>query len=290
MAIPAASNSRKPQTRRPFVEARDGTNLFVRDWGQGKPLVFAAPWALNSDYWEYQMTPLSARGLRCVAYDRRGHGRSDEPAHGYDLDSLADDLAAVMDQADLRDVTLIGHSMGAAEVVRYLTRHGTRRVARLALIAPVTPFTLKTDDNPEGVPRESLEKSRTEFAADRPSKIAEAAAGFFGPKNSVSQPVVDWWTRQILQCSLKHLLTMHRAYTETDFRPEVRAITLPTLILHGDNDVSTSLDLTSRRTAALIHGSELKVYEGAAHGLAFTHQARMNHDLSVFAGAAERTD
>ena len=142
MAIPAASNSRKPQTRRPFVEARDGTNLFVRDWGQGKPLVFAAPWALNSDYWEYQMTPLSARGLRCVAYDRRGHGRSDEPAHGYDLDSLADDLAAVMDQADLRDVTLIGHSMGAAEVVRYLTRHGTRRVARLALIAPVTPALL----------------------------------------------------------------------------------------------------------------------------------------------------
>jgi pimeloyl-ACP methyl ester carboxylesterase len=287
-AIPAtgtAAKSARTKPRRPFIATPDGTNLFYRDWGQGRALVFAAPWALNSDYWEYQIAPLSTQGVRCIAYDRRGHGRSDEPSHGYDLDTLADDLGALLDHLDLREVTLVGHSMGAAEVIRYLSRHGVRRIARVVLVAPVTPITVRTADNPEGVPRESLEKSRAEFALDRPTKIAEAAPGFFGVKNGVSQAVIDWWARQILQCSLKPLLELHRAYTEADFRPEVRAITLPTLLIHGDSDVSTSLDMTSRRTAALIRGSELKVYPGAAHGLAFTHKARLNEDLLSFASA-----
>jgi pimeloyl-ACP methyl ester carboxylesterase len=282
-AAAAAASSDNPKLRRPFIETRDGTKLFYRDWGRGRPLLFVAPWALNSDYWEYQMAPLSTQGVRCVAYDRRGHGRSDEPSHGYDLDTLADDLAKVLDHLDLRDIVLIGHSMGGAEVVRYLSRHGSRRIARVVLIAPVTPITMRMDDNPEGVPRESLEKSRAEFALDRPTKIAEAAPGFFGPNNGVSQAVIDWWARQILQCSLKPLLELHRAYTEADFRPEVRAISLPTLLIHGDIDVSTPLDMTSRRTAALIRGSELKVYEGAAHGLAFTHKLRLNEDLLRYA-------
>lgn len=270
---------------KPFINADDGTGLFYQDWGAGRPVVFVAPWALNSNWWEYQINYLAGQGLRCVAYDRRGHGRSGSPGQGYDFDTLADDLAALFKQLDLRDVTLVGHSMGCAEVVRYLSRHNAARVARAVLVATITPFTMKTADNPLGVERGALEAGRVTLSKDRPHQVAKAAAGFFGaPKNPVSTEIMDWWTRMILdQCSLKPMIDLHRLFTETDFRPDLRKITVPTLLIHGDSDTSTPLEFTGRRTAQLIAGSQLKVYEGAAHGLPITHMDRLNADLLAFA-------
>ena len=268
----------------PFIQARDGTNLFYQDWGSGPPLLFVPPWSLNSAWWEYQIAYLADQGLRCVSFDRRGHGRSGWPGHGYDFDTLADDLAAVIQQLDLHGITLVGHSMGAAEVVHYLSRHGADRVARAVLVSTISPFTLKTADNPEGTDRSSLEKGRTDLSKDRPYQIAKAARGFFGAdKNSISPGIMDWWTRMMLdQCSLKVMLDLHRVFTETDFRPALRAITVPTLLIHGDSDTSTPLELTGRKAARLIPGCRLKVYENAAHALPITHMDRLNADLLAF--------
>lgn len=278
-----AGPKRRARPAPAFVEARDGTSLFYRDWGTGRPALFVAPWALGSAWWEYQMTHLAGQGVRCVGYDRRGHGRSGEPAAGYEFDTLADDLAAVVHRLDLRDLVLVGHSMGCGEVVRYLSRHGAGRVARVVLIAPITPFTLKTADNPDGVERGVLEAGRATLARDRPGAIAGAAAAFFGPKNAVSAAMMEWWTATILQqCSLRVMLELHRVSTGTDFRPDLGAIRIPTLVVHGDSDTSTPLEFTGRRTARLIAGSELKVYEGAAHGLPITHMDRLNADLLAF--------
>jgi non-heme chloroperoxidase len=287
--VAARGHEMKPTAARPEVQpapvikCRDGTRLFYRDWGAGSAVVFVAPWALNCDWWEYQMTYLAGQGLRCIGYDRRGHGRSGEPGRGYEFDTLADDLATVLMRLDLSKVTLVGHSMGCGEVVRYLARHGSGRVARSVLVAPITPFTLKTADNPDGVDRNDLEKGRIALGKDRPGQIAKAAPAFFGaPKNAVSAEMMEWWTEQILQCPLKVMLDLHRVFTETDFRADLRTIAVPTLIVHGDSDVSTPLERTGRRTARLIAGSRLIVYEGAAHGLPITHMDRLNADLVAF--------
>jgi non-heme chloroperoxidase len=305
VAAGAALSSATPQTtgattvmatRPPFIEARDGTRLFYRDWGSGAPVLFVAPWALTVDWFEYQMTWLSGEGFRCVGFDRRGHGRSDEPGRGYDFDTLTDDLATVIDRLDLRGVTLVGHSMGAGEVVRYMARHVTSRardrVARLVLIAPITPFTLRTSDNADGVERSALESGRAGLAGDRPGQIAAAAPAFFGTdRNTVSDATVKWWVDMIVQqCSLKVMLDLHRVFTETDFRPDLRTITVPTVIIHGDHDKSTVLDRTGRRTAQLIAGSRLIVYENAAHGLPITHASRLNRDLASFARGLPMSD
>jgi pimeloyl-ACP methyl ester carboxylesterase len=280
---------RDPAGSRPgglsYVEAGDFTRLFVQDWGAGPAMVFAAPWGLNSRWWDAHVSALSAKGVRCVSYDRRGHGRSDTPSRGYEFDTLADDLAAVLERLELRGVTLVAHSMGAGEAVRYLARHGAGRVVRIVLVAPITPFTLKTADNPEGVEKAVLEKGRAGLALDRPGAVAAAAPAFFGaPKNAVSPAVLDWWTRMLVdECALPAMLELHRAFTETDFRPDLRALAVPTVIVHGDADTSTPLDVTGRRTAALVRGSDLRVYEGAAHGLPITHQERLCRELLALA-------
>ena len=233
------------------------------------------------------MADLAGRGLRCVAYDRRGHGRSGESNRGYEFDTLADDLAAVLEQLDLHDLTLVGQSVGCGEIVRYLSRHASNRVARVALVSTITPFILKTDDNPEGVDRATLEYVRKVLSKDRPHPIAAAAPAFFGaPKNNVSQEIMDWWVRMMVdQCSLKVMLDLHRTFTETDFRPELRKISVPTLLIHGDKDTSSPIETTARKTAPLISGCQLKVYEGAAHGLPITHADRLNADLIAFANS-----
>lgn len=281
-----AAAGKRPRVRQ-FIEAADGTSLFFRDWGVGRPLVYAAPWGLNSAWWEYQMADLADRGLRCVAYDRRGHGRSGEPGYGYEFDTLADDLAAVLEQLDLRDVILVGQSIGCGEVVRYLSRHGSNRIARVVLISTITPLVLRTDDNPDGVERATLEYVRKMLSKDRANPIAAAAPAFFGaPKNRVSQEIMDWWVRMMVdQCSLKVLLVVHKMFTETDFRPELRRISVPTLLIHGDNDASTPIETTARKTVPLIPGCQLKVYEGAAHGLPITHADELNADLLAVAKA-----
>ncbi len=274
-----------PSPRATFVETRDRTRITFRDWGGGRPIVFIAPWALSSDWWDLHMTTLAGQGWRCVSIDRRGHGRSDEPGRGYDFDTLADDLAAVLDALDLQNVVLVGHSFGAAEIVRYLTRHRARRVARAVLIAPTTPFVMKTDDNPDGAPKELLERGCEALKKEFHQRIADAAPDFFGTaKNHVSPAAIDWWTRAIVdRCSLKVLLDLHKAMTETDFRAELRTIGTPTLVVHGDIDTSSSLELAGRRTHQLIAGSRFVVYEGAAHALPFTHAERLIADIVAFA-------
>jgi pimeloyl-ACP methyl ester carboxylesterase len=247
-------------------------------------MVFVAPWALDSGWWEYEIAALMAQGVRCVAFDRRGHGRSDSTSRGLDFDTLADDLAAVMAQLDLRDVTLVGHSMGCAEVVRYATRHHAARIKRIVLIATITPFLLKTPDNPTGIDATVFDRGRSALARDRPHQIAINADAFFGaPKNSVSQEVKDWCIRMMVdRCSLMTMLELHRVFTTTDFRPELPHVGIPTLLIHGDADVSAPLEMTSRRTAALIPGCELKIYENAAHGLPVTHAERLVADLLAY--------
>jgi len=267
-----------------FIESRDGVGLFYRDWGTGSPLVFLAPWAMDSDWWEYQMAYLVGQGLRCIAYDRRGHGRSVEPSSGYDFDTLADDLNDVIERLDLHGITLVGHSMGCGEAVRYLSRHGAGRIARIAMVAPNTPLIVKTADNPDGVDRRLLEEVRARLSKDCPRQIAVAAPAFFNARiNPVSAETMQWWTNMVLKCSLRVLLDLHRMFTETDFRSELSKISLPTVIIHGDSDTSAPIDRTGRKTASLISGSELKVYEDAAHGLPITHMERLNQDLLAFA-------
>jgi pimeloyl-ACP methyl ester carboxylesterase len=270
-----------------MIETRDGTRIHFRDWGAGRPIVFAAPWGLCSDWWDIPVTSFSERGWRCVAFDRRGHGRSDDPCRGYDFDTLADDIATVLDGLDLQNAVLVGHSMGGAEVVRYLTRHRSHRVTHVVLIAPTTPFSMKTDDHPVGTPREALEKTRESFKHDLPHLAAEAAPDFFGvPKNSASNETMDWWSRQFLdRCSIKVLSELYKVMTETDFRTELRTIRTPTLILQGDIDKSAPLELHGRPTHELIAGSRLLVYENAAHALPYTHTDRMLADIVAFAGA-----
>ena len=230
------------------------------------------------------MAYLVGQGIRCIGYDRRGHGRSVEPSGGYEYDTLADDLNDVIERLDLHGVTLVGHSIGCGEVVRYLSRHGAGRIARIAMVAPNTPLVLKTADNPDGVDRRLLEDVRARLSKDRPHAIAAAAPSFFNSRrNSVSAEMMQWWTDMMLKCSLRVLLDLHRMFTETDFRSELSQISLPTVIIHGDSDTSAPIDRTGRKTASLISGSQLKVYEDAAHGLPITHMERLNQDLLAFA-------
>ncbi len=261
-----------------FIVASDGTALFCRDCGTGKPILFVAPWAMNSKWWQRPMFRLNEEGMRCVAFDRRGHGRSDQPDRGYDFDTLADDLAAVMEQLDLRDVTLVGHSMGCGEVVHYLSRHAARRVGRAVLIGTITP-----GDGPAG--KSKYEKARAALTKDPHGVIAMAAADFFGTaKNPVSEETLHWWTRMIIdECNFKVALDLFRLFSTADFRSQLSSIRVPTLLIHGDSDTSAPLDLTAKRTAPLIAGSRLNVYENAAHGLPFTHAERLISDLLAFA-------
>jgi non-heme chloroperoxidase len=266
----------------PHVETADGTRLFVRSWGTGKPVVFLHAWGLNADSWQYQMVPLSAQGLQCVAYDRRGHGRSSDSGTGLDADTLADDLASVLKAFDLRDVTLVAHSFGAADLVRYVTRHRAARVTRLVLVATApTPFRTQASDNPDGAPAAALEQLRqTRLLRDLPKTLREAMPSFLAPDSSPA--MLDWLIGMIEQTSLKALVDAHRAAMGTDFRDDLRAIRLPTLVIHGDKDTSAPIDQTGRRTAAMIPGAKLVVYEGAPHGIPLTHVERLTTDILRF--------
>jgi non-heme chloroperoxidase len=285
-ATPATSAAKSAGvTPGSFVVTKDGTALFYKDWGAGGAVVFIHGTPVNSDIWQYQMNFLAGQGLRCVAYDRRGHGRSGQPWHGYDYDTLADDLDALIEHLRLRDVTLVGHSMGGGEVVRYLSRHGSRRVARAVLVAATAPFPLKTADNPEGLDAGVFEGLRATMGRDSARFIASGAPGFFGaglPGVSVSPETMQWGVGLCFQTSLRAMLECNRALAETDFRAEMSRIDVPVLVIHGDADQSAPLALTGRRSARLIPGSRLVVYEGAPHGLLITHTDRLNADLLHF--------
>jgi len=269
--------------RRPQIVAQDGAHLFHRDWGEGRPVVFVHGWALNSEAWAYQAADLSDQGLRCIAYDRRGHGRSDDPGHGYDLDTLADDLHAVMETFDLRDAVLVSHSFGGKEAARYLTRHGDARVARLVFIAPAMPYLVKTADNPYGAPLDYFAGLEAAWRSDFPRWLDDNAGPYVTPQTS--QGLLDWTKRQMLQASLRAVVDVGRTNVHADLRNELTRIRLPSLVIHGTKDASAPLEITGRRVAALIPGAELKVYEDAPHGLYMTHMERLNADLLAFAKA-----
>ena len=262
-----------------FMTTTDNRRLAYLDRGRGAPVVFIHGWSLGSAIWSLQTDWLAERGLRVVAYDRRGHAGSDKPADGYDFDTLAADLAAVLDQLDLNDVTLVGHSMGAGEVARYLARHGRKRIARTLLVAPTTPFALKTADNPDGIDRAVYDKIVATLEADPPAYLAAGAPGFFG--RGAEPEMVEWGLSIARQASVPALVKCLRAFSETDFRANMRAFTMPTLIVYGTGDVP-SMAKNAARTAALIAGSRVAPYEGAPHGLFLTDPARFNRDLLEF--------
>jgi non-heme chloroperoxidase len=268
--------------RWPYFTAPDGTPLYFTDFGRrGDPsAVFVSSWALDADMWQYQTVPLVARGVRCVAYDRRGHGRSGRPAEGYDFDTLADDLSALLEHLDLRDVTLVSHSMGAREVVRMLRRHGAARVARIALLAPNTPFLRQTPDNPDGMPQAALDAVRAAIATDFPGWLAANARGFVVPETS--DAMLDWVAGLMLRCSLHAALALNAAFVAEDASDDLRRVSVPALVVHGDEDLSAPLSLTGEKTAALLPNARLLRYEGAPHGLFLTHTERLNADLLAF--------
>lgn len=275
---PTAAQAASKNSRGKAAGAK--ANLRVCDWGQGKPIVFLSGWALPSDFWQYHIADLSGRGFRCISYDRRGHGRSDDPGTGYDYDALADDLALVLDGLDLSDVTLVAYSMGGGEASRYLSRHGSKRVSKVVFLAATTPFLLQTPDNPLGVPSKMFEGLRGLLAQDFPKWVADSNDAYW--LNLVSPELQAWGRNLMLQSSLPALLAINKAMVETDFRPDLKAISIPTLVVHGDKDASAPFPITGSQTAKLVPGAQLKIYEGAAHGVPLTHRIRFTADLLAF--------
>jgi non-heme chloroperoxidase len=270
-----------------WIEASDGTRLFYKDWGAGPPVVFVHAWSLQSAMWEYQWQAFLAAGYRCVSMDRRGHGRSDEPGVGYDIDTLADDLATLLERLDLREVTLVAHSMGTIEISRYLARHGSGRVARAAYIGAMTPCLLQTEDNPEGLDPSAMEATIATLNSDRPKWFDDGAPAYFATDTTgkwISEALVADAIRTILATPLEVQLACLRIVWETDVRADLRDIEIPTLVVHGDADVSAPIELTGRPTAELLPNARLLVYEGAPHGLYVTEKDRLTRDLLAFAG------
>ena len=268
-----------------MIGTRDGTRIHVKYWGTGRPVVFSHGWPLNADAWEDQMNLVASQGFRAVAHDRRGHGRSDQPWNGNDMDTYADDLAAVIEALDLRDAVLVGHSTGGGEVTRYLGRHGTRRVAKAVLVGAIPPLMLRTAANPGGQPREAFDAIRKGVAADRSQFYRDLGAPFFGanrPGSAVSQGVRDAFWLQCMQCGLRAALECIAAFSESDFTEDLKRIDVPTLVVHGDDDQIVPIDNSARLTAQRIERATLKVYPGGSHGLATTEMAKFNADLLAF--------
>ncbi|HEX6509861.1 MAG TPA: alpha/beta hydrolase [Chloroflexota bacterium] len=267
-------------THMPFVRAKDGTNLYVQDWGAGRPIVFLAAWTFNSSVWGEYIAALTAAGNRCIAVDRRGHGRSDAPCDGYDVDTLADDVGAMFEQRNLRDAVLVAHSMGTIEAVRYLARHGSARVRKLVLIAPTTPFLKQTADNPDAIPVEFIEAQNHSIGTDFAKWVVENEAPFVTPDTITETR--NWIKAMMLSVAVPIALECRRTIGMTDSREDLARLSLPTLILQGDKDASAPLPLTGIKTQKRIKGSRLIVYEGAPHGLTLTHRERLLGDISSF--------
>jgi len=269
---PAAAAAQAGAHHPPFIETADGVQLFYKDWGAGKPVLFCHPWALNADIWEYQLIGLSEQGLRCVAYDRRGHGRSQDPGRDYDYPTLADDLATVIEHLDLREITLVGYSMGSGEAVHYLSRYGAERVSRVVLVSPTAPI------GTAGM----FDSFVAGLRNDRPAFMTGGVSLFLGPQPPVSAAMAQWVTDQFLRASPMAVIQFMRTIAGGDLRPQLRAVNVPTLIIHGDNDMVNRIDTTGRKMAEEIPGCEFRVYEGVPHGLAVTHRDRLCEDLLKF--------
>ncbi len=270
------------------ITTDDGTQIYYKDWGSGRPVVFSHGWPLNADSWEAQMLHLASNGLRTIAHDRRGHGRSSQPWHGHDMDTYADDLAQVLEALDVRDAVLVGFSTGGGEVTRYITRHGRARVSKIALVGAVPPLMLKTDANPAGTPMEAFDGLRAASLADRSQLYKDIASGpFFGfnlPGAKPSQGMIDSFWMQGMMASHKATYDCIKAFSETDFTEDLKKFDgLPTLVIHGDADQVVPIDAAGRAVKKLLPHAELKVYEGGPHGVTDTHKDRLSADLLAFA-------
>jgi pimeloyl-ACP methyl ester carboxylesterase len=263
----------------------DRVELFFTDQGDGPCVVFTHSWALNSDQWHYVVAGLLGNGHRCVTYDRRGHGRSDRHGGGWNMDMLADDLAQLIEHLDLKDVTLVGHSMGCSEIVRYLTRHGSRRVSSAVFLAPILPLLVKTADNPDGIDTAYLDASLDHLGRDVPQWCADNAVGYFGVHPQVSAGMTEWTTRQIVDTPVTTLVDTMRMGAVTDFRAELPAFDVPTLLMHGDADASAPIEITGRKTASLLPRSTLIELPEVGHGLYVTHAAPIAEEIAKFVAA-----
>jgi non-heme chloroperoxidase len=268
------------------ITTKDGTQIYYKDWGTGKPVVFSHGWPLSADSWEAQMMFLASNGCRCIAHDRRGHGRSSQPWNGNDMDTYADDLSELIETLDLKGAVLVGFSAGGGEVARYIGRHGTERVAKAALISAVPPLMLKTADNPGGLPIEVFDKIRLGSITDRSQLYKDLASGpFFGanrPGAKVSQGMIDSFWVQGMQAGHKNTFDCIKAFSETDFTEDLKKFDVPTLIIHGDDDQIVPIDAAGKASAKIVKNASLKVYAGAPHGLADTHKDQLNADLLAF--------
>ncbi len=269
----------------PFIQTADKTQLFYNDWGTGKPVILIHGWPLDGDMWEYQARVLADAGHRVISYDRRGFGRSSQPWTGYDYDTFAADLKAIIDGLDLRDVTLVGFSMGGGEVARYVGRYGTDRIAKVAFVSSVTPFLLKTSDNPDGVDKGTFDEMVDGLKADRPHFLAGFGKTFYGAgmlNFDISNELLAWTSQVAMLASPKATIDCVRAFSETDFREDLRKLTVPTLVIHGDEDQTVPIDVSAKRVQEFVPNAELKVYQGAPHGLFFSNKDELNDDLQAF--------
>lgn len=270
----------------PMIKTRDDLSLFVKDWGEGRPVVLTHGWSLSADFWDYQAVGLARAGYRVITYDRRGFGRSDQPWKGYDYDSFADDLADVMQATGVTaDATLVGYSMGSGEVARYMSRHGGRGLAQAALVGPVVPLLLKAADNPDGFDPGKFDRMTTDLQNDRADFFRGYVKSFYGVgivSHPVSQATLDWTWQMQMQAGLGPLLAAREAFGRTDFRADLPAFDVPTLIVHGTGDTDAPIDVTARAAAKGISRSRLVEYEGAPHGLVITHKDRLATDLLGF--------
>jgi non-heme chloroperoxidase len=267
-----------------FITTKDGTDIYYKDWGEGPAVTFSHGWPLNSDMWDGQMLFLAQHGFRAVAHDRRGHGRSSQTSSGNDMDGFADDLAAVIDALDLRDITVVGHSTGGGEVARYIGRHGTSRVVKAVLVSAVTPALLQSKSNPEGLPIEAFEDIRAGLMADRSQFYKDLAVQFYGanrPGAKVSQGILDQFWMWSMQSGLKNSIASVMSL-KTDFTTDLDKFDVPTLVLHGEDDQVVPVGISAMKSAGIIKDAKDIIYRGAPHGITATHQGDINSELLRF--------